>query len=126
VAALTLAHTVHLFLATDNYAQQRKIYNPLPMADRLRSLEALLNDIRCADRVEIEGLEQVSDMQTYAEGRKELDLVIAERAYFEWFAEWNDRRVEKGLIGYYILCQPRTTIHGWTMLDSYENPSANF
>src|ERR1700761_2589904 len=72
VAALTLAHTVHLFLATDNYAQQRKIYNPLPMADRLRSLEALLNDIRCADRVEIEGLEQVSDMQTYAEGRKEL------------------------------------------------------
>jgi cytidyltransferase-like protein len=113
LASLALADSVHLLLASDSYARERKSYEPRPYDERRKSLDAFFKSLGCADRIEIDALWQISDIQTYVESCERLDLVIAERAYFEWFANWNERRAQSGMTQYYILCQPRTVLHDW-------------
>jgi len=107
--ATTLADSIHIFIATDRYAAQRKRYNPRLLRNRRRTVANFLNKIGCGNRVEIDPLRDISDIQKYVIETRKLDIVVAERAYVSWFAEWNDERISSDLEGYMIMCRPRTT-----------------
>src|SRR5262249_16038090 len=111
-SAAELADKLHIFIASDEYADERKDYRPRPLGDRCDAVKKFLRDEGLADRVTIETLNYVSDIQNYVENCDALDLVVAERTYFEWFDEWNEHRMKAGRKGYHILCRSRTAIGG--------------
>lgn len=110
--ALRLADKVHILLASDSYARQRKNYHPRPLSNRRRSIKTFLDNLNCADRVEIQTLKNVADIERYVTGEVSLDLVLVEFAYMKWFDEWNFDRIQHGYPMYGMLCKSRTAIHG--------------
>lgn len=110
--ALRLADKVHILLASDAYAKQRKNYHPRRLDNRRRSIKAFLENLNCADRVEIETLKNVIDIERYVTGQNDLDLVVLEFAYMDWFDGWNTARTRNGHAAYSMLYKSRTTIDG--------------
>jgi pantetheine-phosphate adenylyltransferase len=110
--AFILADQVHIMLASDSFARQRKLYEPRPWTVRIRYLEAFLEDAEFTQRHEIALLNELHDIEDYAVTCDLLDLVVVERAYFDWFDEWNRKRVANHRPSYHILCKPRTLLHG--------------
>ncbi|MFK4085182.1 adenylyltransferase/cytidyltransferase family protein [Kribbella sp. NPDC020789] len=124
--ALRLADKVHILLASDAYAKQRKAYHPRPLSNRRRSIKTFLDNLNCTDRVEIQTLKNVADIERYVTGEDSLDLVLVEFAYMKWFDEWNFDRIQHGHPTYGMLCKSRTAIHGVELSSSMiasERPS---
>jgi cytidyltransferase-like protein len=111
-SALRLADKVHILISDNEYARERKSYRPQDLDVRRERLRKYLRTIGSSDRVEIKPLVYKADIEHFVKTRKELDVVITERAYFDWFDEWNKRRGEDGLQRFDILCRERTVVRG--------------
>jgi cytidyltransferase-like protein len=117
-SALQLADDVHIFIADDDYAQKRKPYTPHPLGKRRRALRKYILALHSGERVITQDLRCVEDIETYVRATKDLDVVVTERDYFNWFDEWNEYRKKDGRRCYDILCKERTTVLGTNLTSS--------
>lgn len=111
-STLRLADEVHILLSDDEYARERKSYSPHEFAARRKSVRTYLRSIGCSSRVSIKRLVSKEDIENFVKTSERLDIVITERAYFDWFNEWNHHREESGLVRFDILCRERTVVRG--------------
>jgi cytidyltransferase-like protein len=116
--ALQLADDVHVFIADDDYARERKPYKPYSLAKRLGALRAYTRALHCSERIITQVLRRVEDIETYVRASRDLDVVVTERDYFDWFDEWNEYRKKDGRRYYNILCKERTTVLGANLTSS--------
>jgi cytidyltransferase-like protein len=112
VAALQLADEVHVFVASDDYAGERKSYKPRKLEKRLDAFRAYTRSLDCSERVITQVLRLKGDIEAYVRGSEDLDVVVTEHDYFDWFDEWNESRKHDGHEYYNILCKERTTVPG--------------
>jgi cytidyltransferase-like protein len=112
-SALRLADGVHVLIADDDYAAGRKTYAPKSFTNRSSYLRKYVSkELGCAGRLKTARLSAVADIEKYVRTEHALDLVVTERAYFDWFEKWNMARRENGLPCYSILCRERTIVQG--------------
>jgi len=111
-STLRLADEVHILLSDDEYARERKSYSPHEFTARRKSVRRYLRTIGCSSRVSIKRLVSKVDIENFVKTSERLDIVITERAYFDWFNDWNGRREESGLIRFDILCRERSVVRG--------------
>lgn len=109
--AFTLADRVHIYLANDRYAMARKNYSPRTYDNRRKRLRSLLESWECLTRADIKPLKDIVQVKRYVERTADLDLVLCDYEYSQWFGEWCDTRGRAGLPEYDIMCKARTAVH---------------
>jgi hypothetical protein len=82
------------------------------------ALRKYTRELDCSKRLITQVLLRVKDIEDYVRQSGDLDIVVTERAYFDWFDGWNEHRKRAGLRYYSILCKERAAVLGTDLTSS--------